>query len=173
MLLLLLVDVAGLLAGIVVVVAAVTELLLLLLRRRLLRLLLLLRLDDDQVASLVVAGCCRCRISGCGGHRRLLGVTGTGDHGRHDVGWRQDNRYMVVFTLLATALAVGVIAAHSNTLINHLDLVIYRGFEKRERKQEITIRELVNGWANCGLLSWLAVENSESFSKTISQVSVA
>jgi len=32
---------------------------------------------------------------------------------------------VVVFTLLAAALAIGMIAADSNTLINHLDLVIW------------------------------------------------
>jgi len=150
MLLLLLVYVAGLLAGVavvVVVIAAVAVVAELLLLRLLLLLLLvlLLRLDDDQVAGAVVDWCGGCCLAGCCcGHRDgRLRITGTGDHGRHDVGRRQDNRYVVVFTLLAAALAVGVIAADSNTLINHLDLVIWRScrivWESRNRRREWSV----------------------------------
>jgi len=104
----------------IVIVGMISELLLLL--------LLLLRLYDDQIVVVIVIAssncccCCRCyRITGSCCH---LLLTGIGYHGGHYVGRRQYNRYVIIFTLFATALAIGMIPTDSNTLINHLDLVI-------------------------------------------------
>lgn len=109
------------------VVGMVTKLLLLLLWL----LLLLLRLDNDQVVLVASSDCwwtcwrgCHHGASRC---RRLLLTVGIGDHGGHYVGRRQYNRYVIVFTLFSPALAVGMIPTDSNTLINHLDLVICGG----------------------------------------------
>lgn len=103
------------------VVGMVTKLLLLWL------LLLLLRLNNDQVVFVASSDCwwtCwRCCHHGASRCRPLL-LTGIGDHGGHYIGRRQYNRYVIVFTLFSPALAVGMIPTDSNTLINHLDLII-------------------------------------------------
>ena len=42
----------------------------------------------------------------------------------HNIRRRQYDRYMIIFTLLTSALAVGMVATHSHTLITYFNLVI-------------------------------------------------
>lgn len=45
--------------------------------------------------------------------------------GSHNIRRRQHDRYMIIFTLLTSALTVGMIATHSHTLITYFYLVIF------------------------------------------------
>lgn len=55
----------------------------------------------------------------------MLNTPGRLLHAGHYIGWRNGNGYVIVFALLSTTDAVGMITAHGHTMIDHLHFVTF------------------------------------------------